>query len=82
MYTKFQEELLVDGTIKWHLHSETSDICVMSDINSSTGALLPSSFVHVTCMKMDDDNIITCTCDIYRIIQHAAHQQVPILPED
>ena len=64
MYTKFQEELLVDGTIKWHLHSETRDICVMSDINSSTGALIPSSFVHITCMKIENDNsIITCTCD-------------------
>ena len=83
MYTKFQEELLVDGTIKWCLHSETTDICIMSDINSSTGSLLPSSFGHVTCIKMEDDNIIiTCTCDIYRIIQHAAHQQVPIWPED
>ena len=33
-------------------------------------------------MKMEDHNIITCTCDIYRIIQCAAHQQVPIWPED
>ena len=83
MYTKFQEEVLVDGTIKWCLHSETKDICVMSDINSSTGTLLPSSFVHVTCMTMEDNNIIiTCTCDIYRIIQCAAHQQVLIWPED
>ena len=29
MYTNFQEELLLDGTIKWHLHSQTTDICVM-----------------------------------------------------
>ena len=83
MYMKFQEELVVDGTIKWCLHNEMTDICVMSDINSSTGALLLLSFVHVTCMKMEDDNIIfRCTCHIYRIIQCAAYQQVPIWPED
>ena len=82
MYTKFQEEKLIDGVIKWHFHSDTKDICVMSDINSSTGTLLPSSFVHVTSILLEDDTrICMCTCDIYKIIQWAAHQQVPIWPE-
>ena len=82
MYTQFQEEILVDGLIKWQFHSNTKDICVMSDINSSTGTLLPSSFVHVTSIVLEDDTrICMCTCDIYKIIQQAAHQQVPIWPE-
>ena len=82
MYTKFQEEILVDGVIKWQFHSDTKDICVMSDINSSTGTLLPSSFVHVTSILLEDNTrICMCTCDIYKIIQWAAHQQVSIWPE-
>ena len=34
-------------------------------------------------MKIENDNtIITCTCDIYKLIQCAAHQQVPIDPDN
>ena len=45
---------------------------------------MPQSFVHIECTKgtNDEDIFIQCTCNIYNLIQRAAHQESHILPED
>ena len=81
LYTKFKEQLISDGAIKWRLHERDLDICAMNDINPTTGLPLPNSFVHVTCRKQTNgQNFVTCTCDIYSIIQTAATKNLEILP--
>ena len=82
LYKLFGEQLLTDGIIKWRLHDEHRDICIMNDIKATTGHLMPQSFVHVECTKgaNDQDIFIQCTCDIYNLIQRAAHQETQILP--
>ena len=54
----------------------------MNDIKPTTGHLMPQSFVHVECTKgaNDEEIFIQCTCDIYNLIQRAAHQESHILP--
>ena len=55
----------------------------MSDYHSTTGLLLPQSFVHVTALKMDDgETLIKCTCEIFDIIKVAGHQETPLWPEE
>ena len=43
---------------------------------------MPQSFVHIECTKgaNDEDIFIRCTCDIYNLIQRAAHEESHILP--
>lgn len=80
LYDSFKEQLISDGIIQWRMHEEGKDICVMNNINTSTGVLLPSSFVHVTCISQDQEHIVKCSCDIFRLIQRAAKQDVPLIP--
>lgn len=82
LYCTFSEQLICEGIIRWRYHDTQTDICVMNDINPSTGILLPGSFVHVTARKSSSDTLITCTCQIFNLIQRAAHQDDPILPGD
>ena len=73
LYTKFQENLISDGLIQWRLHVNQQDICVMSDINTTIGLLVPNSYVHVTCTgSYTGEQLVKCTCDIYNIIKRAA----------
>ena len=51
LFTKFKEQLLTEGVIKWRYHSTDKDIVCMNDIDSETGVLIPNGFVHVTCIK-------------------------------
>ena len=77
LYTTFKEQLVTHGVIKWRLHEDSKDICVMNDINPSTGLLIPQSFVHVTCLlNIEADPIIKCSCGIFNLIKRAGHQQV------
>ena len=81
LYTKFQENLISDGLINWRLHDNQQDICVMSDINTTTGLLVPNSYVHVTCTRTyTGEQVVKCTCDIYNIIKRAATNNVELLP--
>ena len=83
LYSKFKEQLITEGVIKWRCHKARKDIAVLTDINTTTGHIVPNSFVHVTCVKdMSGEYIIKCTCAIYKMIQHAAHQENPIFPEE
>ena len=81
LYITFKEQLISDGAIKWRLHERHLDICAMNDINPTTGLLLPNSFVHVTCKRhTNEESLVTCSCDIYRLIQRSANSSVDILP--
>ena len=76
-YKLFEEQLITEGIIKWRLHEQNRDVCIMNDIKPTTGHLMPQSFVHVECTKgaNDEDIFIRYTCDIYNLIQGAAHQE-------
>ena len=82
LYKLFEEQLITEGIIKWRLHEQSQDFCIMNDIKLTTGHLMPQSFVHVECTKgaNDEEIFIQCTCDIYNLIQRAAHQESHILP--
>ena len=83
LYSKFKEQLITEGVIKWWCHEAHKDIAVLTDISTTTGHIVPNSFVHVTCVKdMSGEYIIKCTCAIYKMIQCAAHQKNPIFPEE
>ena len=81
LYTTFKEQLVTLGVIKWRLHEYSKDICVMNDINPSTGLLIPQSFVHVTCLSnIGVEPVIKCSCGIFNLIQRAGHQEVHLWP--
>ena len=68
VYTKFKNQILTTGTIKWHHSEEGRNVCVMNNY-SVNGHLISNSFVHVSSDIMDDDSlIIHCTCEIYNFI--------------
>ena len=81
LYTKFQENLISDGLIKWRMHDKQQDICVMSDISTTTGLIVPNCYVHVTCTRSyTGDQLVKCTCSIYNIIKRAATNNVKLVP--
>ena len=83
IYKTFKEQLVTEGIIHWHYHDDTTDICIMNDINTSTGYMMPNAFVHITCYSQpDQDPIIKCTCAIFDLIQQSAKQQTNLLPGD
>ena len=51
LYTSFKESLLLESSITWRIHTDKMDVCLMNDYHTSTGVLLPTSFVHITCIK-------------------------------
>ena len=78
-----KEQLLSEGLIKWRYHITHKDIVCMNDMDLDTGVLKPNDFVHVTCIKnFSDENIFSCTCELYNMIRHAGHQEHTILPEE
>ena len=81
LYKLFEEQLVTEGIIKWRLHEQNQDVCIMNDIKPTTGHLMPQSFVHIECTKgaNDEDIFIRCICNIYNLIQRAAHQESHIL---
>ena len=70
IYKIFKEQLVTEGIIGWHYHNDTTDVCIMNDVNTSTGFMMPNSFVHITShAQKDQDPIIKCTCAIFDLIQ-------------
>ena len=60
-----------------------TNVCIMNDINTLTGYMMPNAFVHITCYsQLDQDPIIKCTCAIVDLIQRSAKQQTNLLPGD
>ena len=43
LYTKFSEQLLTQGNIKWCLHDEETEICMLNDVDKDTGVMKPNS---------------------------------------
>ena len=83
VFTKFKEQLLSEGVLKWRYHTTDKDILCMNDMDSDTGVLKPNDFVHVTCIKnFSDENVLSCTYEIFNMIRHAGHQEHRILPEE
>ena len=82
VYTKFKNQILTTGTIKWRHSEKGRNVCVMNDY-SVNGHLIPNSFIHVSSDIMDDDSpIIHCTCEIYNFIQNVeVEQETAISPE-
>ena len=70
IYKIFKEQLVTEGIIQWCYHDDTTDVCIMNDVNTSTGFMMPNSFVHITSHAQEDqDPIIKCTCAIFDLIQ-------------
>ena len=83
LYQNFEESLLLQGTINWRYHDSETDVCVMTDYNSSTGILQPCNFVHVTCAKQSiGEPLLKCTCEIYKVFKRAAKQKTSLVPDD
>ena len=81
LYTSFKESLLLEGSITWRIHTDEMDVCLMNDYHTSTGVLLPTSFVHITCIKDEFcEPIIQCSCTIYKMIQRSQKGKTRIWP--
>ena len=82
VYTKFKNQILTSGTIKWHHSEDGRNVCVMNDY-SVNGHLIPNSFVHVSADFTDDDSpIIRCTCQIYNFIQNVEIEEETAISPD
>ena len=82
VYTKFKNQILTSGTIKWCHSEDGRNVCVMNDY-SVNGHLIPNSFVHVAADFTDDDSpIIHCTCQIYNFIQNVEIEQETAISPD
>ena len=83
IYKTFKEQVVTEGIICWCYHDDTTDVCIMNDINTATGYMMPNAFVHITCCSQpDQDSIIKCTCTIFDLIQRSAKQQTNLLSGD
>ena len=81
VYSKFSEQLVSDGLMQWRYHTEDLDVVVLNDYDSTTGHLMPCSFVHVCSSKGDDGGILVrCTCQTYNLIQCTLLQKLNLLP--
>ena len=70
IYKTFKEQLVTEGIIQWCYHDDTTDVCIMNDVNTSTGFMMPNSFVHITSRAQEkQDPIIKCSCSIFDLIQ-------------
>jgi hypothetical protein len=74
MYTRFCEEIITTGLIKWCKHTEEEDVVILNDYNLSngSGSLKPLSFVYVRHLNLTDCPYITCTCDMYKGLKAAS----------
>ena len=75
VYSTYKQQLLASGTIKWRFCQNGKNICVMNDINSVTGHLIPNSFVHVSCEQFEEGEVIKCTCEIYKFLLHSLEEE-------
>ena len=75
VYTKFKNQLLTNGLIQWRYSEGGKDICVMNDINSTSGHLIPNSFVHVSCEEFEEGTVIKCNCEIYKFLRNSLSEE-------
>ena len=77
LYTRFKEELVMEGLIRWRHHDRQTEVCIMTDYNSRNGNIIPGNFVHVTKLKDSvGGNLYKCTCQIYNHLQGVAYNQL------
>ena len=70
IYKTFKEQVVTEGIIHWCYHDDTTDVCIMNNINTSTGFIMPNAFVHIASnAQPDQDPNIKCTCAIFDVIQ-------------
>ena len=70
LYTKFKNQLLTSGTIKWHYNQDGRNVCIMNNY-SVNGHLMPNSFAHISSEFTDGDTpVIYCSCQVYNFIQN------------
>ena len=81
VYTTFKTQLLTTVLIKWRFSEGGKDICVMNDINSASGHLIPNSFVHVSSEEFEDGPIIKCNCEIYKFLRNSLFEEDKENPE-
>ena len=81
VYSTFKHQLLTTGVIKWRLSEGGKDICVMNDINSTSGHLTPNSFVHVSCEEFEEGPVIKCNCEIYKFLRNSLDEEDRNKPE-
>ena len=48
LYKKFMEHILTEGNIKWRFHDESTDICMINDVDRDSGVIKHNLFAHVT----------------------------------
>ena len=53
----------------------------MNDINSTSGHLIPNSFVHISCEEFEDGPIIKCNCEIYKFLRNSLFEEDKENPE-
>ena len=81
IYKTFKEQLVTEEIIQWHYHDDTTDVCIMNDVNTSTGFMMPNLFVHITSHAQENqDPIMKCSCAIFDLIQQSAKQETKLLP--
>ena len=51
LYKLFEEQLITEGIIKWRLHEQNRDVCIMNDIKPTTGHLMPQSLFMLNVQK-------------------------------
>ena len=50
-------------------------------INSTSGHLIPNSFVHVSCEEFEEGPIIKCNCEIYKFLRNSLQEEDNDNPE-
>ena len=82
LYTKFMEQILMEGNIKWRFHDEYTDICMINNVDRDSGVIKHNSFAHVTyTTDVSGTNYTEIVHVIFmNFIQTTAHQQNPIWP--
>jgi hypothetical protein len=74
LFEHFSAKLIEIGTLKWRIHSSSSNTFSMNDY-SSDGDLLPTHFVHTTREESGGSVMYSCTCSTYSLIQSLIHYQ-------
>ena len=84
LYSIFTQQLITDGLISWRHHSSMKETVVLSDYDTTTGVLLPLSYVHVNCITTNEapGYILTCSCNMYELMKSAAISKSSFVDDD
>ena len=83
MFTTYVQHMTSDeAVLLWRVHNQDKDVFVMNDIDSQTGAIKPSSVVHVCRQQMGASVQYTCTCQLFRHVQCTSFNKKDTLCND